>query len=270
MNAFPFFFTSCQISLFYIKPQLLACISAPAVCCQISLFYIKPQLMALLEIRLLVVKYHFSTSNHNTHQESKEKGHVVKYHFSTSNHNYNGMVKSCDTLSNITFLHQTTTLKVIVSISRSCQISLFYIKPQLVGLCLLNHDCCQISLFYIKPQLNQGDDDLESGCQISLFYIKPQHEHSCFSFLIVVKYHFSTSNHNQSHGRRLFVLLSNITFLHQTTTTERRINNNWSLSNITFLHQTTTRCRTTWIMRSLSNITFLHQTTTGFIRKPRN
>ena len=100
--------------------------------CQISLFYIKPQLQKFHFGYFLVVKYLFSTSNHNvigvdaaygavvkylfsTSNHNVVHGHgygqyVVKYLFSTSNHNFDSMTKKYYELSNISFLHQTTTL----------------------------------------------------------------------------------------------------------------------------------------------------------------
>ena len=57
---------------------------------------------------------------------------------------------------------------------------------------------------------------------------------------IVVKYHFSTSNHNSEDIPRYNLKLLNITFLHQTTTNFFCQNIGGLLSNITFLHQTTT------------------------------
>ena len=99
-----------------------------------------------------IVKYHFSTSNHNPIFVDIDLRSVVKYHFSTSNHNLKGAVLVWVPLSNITFLHQTTTQSINKQIYEYCQISLFYIKPQRSNgiSCLLTD--CQISLFYIKPQ----------------------------------------------------------------------------------------------------------------------
>ena len=122
---------NCQISLFYIKPQPSVANPTWMPNCQISLFYIKPQQQWTEGNFSLIVKYHFSTSNHNVIVKEFFRGTIVKYHFSTSNHN----------------------------------------------------------LLY--------------GCAV-----RP----------LIVKYHFSTSNHNRINIPPYTSLLSNITFLHQTTT----------------------------------------------------
>ena len=120
--------------------------------CQISLFYIKPQLVNLVSPLPPVVKYLFSTSNHN------------------------GVSAAicAKVLSNISFLHQTTTRACDGFLSRGCQISLFYIKPQRRWVFGRSERRCQISLFYIKPQLSWSLCHQQACCQISLFYIKPQ------------------------------------------------------------------------------------------------
>ena len=143
-------------------------------CCQISFFYIKPQLIKFKTYQVVVVKYHFSTSNHNELNLGIE----------------------IDALSNIIFLHQTTTRGGNANNGGRCQISFFYIKPQHLFNNFKNICCCQISFFYIKPQLTANEYLFVRGCQISFFYIKPQLSLLVNSSLIVVKYHFSTSNHN--------------------------------------------------------------------------
>ena len=100
-------------------------------------------------------------------------------------------------LSNISFLHQTTTWHRHRASSPRCQISLFYIKPQRHKNLHVDACCCQISLFYIKPQPKKAKEWSTRGCQISLFYIKPQLVCRVHPFQRVVKYLFSTSNHNQ-------------------------------------------------------------------------
>ena len=121
-------------------------------------------------------------------------------------------------LSNISFLHQTTTQCCPLKSDRGCQISLFYIKPQpsspvstpaagcQISLFYIKPqhtpyvarfiERCQISLFYIKPQHRRHSPSSRIGCQISLFYIKPQLVWEGNAIQGVVKYLFSTSNHN--------------------------------------------------------------------------
>ena len=124
-----------------------------------------------------------------------------------------------------------------------CFISLFYIKPQLVGLLLPLLQDCFISLFYIKPQQVILDDSAGFNCFISLFYIKPQPEIPWWSNFVIALYLFSTSNHNllptgssglaialylfSTSNHNLFSVCAEpcrllyISFLHQTTTALR-------------------------------------------------
>ena len=83
--------------------------SFTASSCQISLFYIKPQQKHFHLFCNSVVKYLFSTSNHNKHKSHHRTKLVVKYLFSTSNHNKLLVLQKHLKLSNISFLHQTTT-----------------------------------------------------------------------------------------------------------------------------------------------------------------
>ena len=121
--------------------------------CQISSFYIKPQQTNLTSRMRVVVKYRLSTSNHNPRGTAGGSPYVVKYRLSTSNHNVKSVaVKTCPVvkyrlstsnhnsssviaanllLSNIVFLHQTTTSTGGHCVRWRCQISSFYIKPQL-------------------------------------------------------------------------------------------------------------------------------------------
>ena len=55
---------------------------------------------------------------------------------------------------------------------------------------------CIISLFYIKPQLKYETEDGQVCCIISLFYIKPQRSNSRKISIRVALYRYSTSNHN--------------------------------------------------------------------------
>ena len=74
----------------------------------------------------------------------------------------------------IEILHQTTTLRCVISMASSCILSKFYIKPQL---CDVPYWC-------------------DLSCILSKFYIKPQQCAPGIHFFIVVSYRNSTSNHN--------------------------------------------------------------------------
>ena len=120
----------CQISSFYIKPQpnTYSCVIHSVVKYRLSTSNHNHILCLLL--LFLVVKYRLSTSNHNNSLKSSSNTSVVKYRLSTSNHNFTVVKIVVKMLSNIVFLHQTTTSSSLGSHQRSCQISSFYIKPQ--------------------------------------------------------------------------------------------------------------------------------------------
>ena len=99
---------------------------------------------------------------------------VVKYLFSTSNHNIKPAHDNTPLLSNTSFLHQTTTNENLCFYTAMLSNTSFLHQTTTVVTLLLFYICCQIPLFYIKPQRL-----LESS-----------------NFAVVVKYLFSTSNHN--------------------------------------------------------------------------
>ena len=121
---------------------------------------------------------------------------IVFYLFSTSNHNRNPKEEYHLILSFISFLHQTTTPRGYPHVIQHCLLSLFYIKPQRVPVSPITRLNCLLSLFYIKPQ---PVDPLTLASSI-VFYL------------------FSTSNHNGEGRQTRYVVLSFISFLHQTTT----------------------------------------------------
>ena len=143
----------CILSKFYIKPQLLASKVDNNRGCILSKFYIKPQLLyeLILEMNVVsyrnstsnhnlqpilysldkVVSYRNSTSNHNGDADLHHSGRVVSYRNSTSNHNWAPSNTHLLTLYLIEILHQTTTLGLIWTTTKSCILSKFYIKPQL-------------------------------------------------------------------------------------------------------------------------------------------
>ncbi len=121
--------------------------------CQISFFYTKPQLDLEYKELNMVVKYPFSTPNHNVGNFFKNAGGVVKYPFSTPNHNV-------------------------------------------------------------------GDITLTDSQVVKYPFSTPNHNpYSSYIYnLGVVKYPFSTPNHNDGNDTGIKEQLSNILFLHQTST----------------------------------------------------
>ena len=80
-----------------------------------------------------VVSYRNSTSNHNSFGDFHHFRFVVSYRNSTSNHNILILRSVSIMLYLIEILHQTTTIRNIYQIGKSCILSKFYIKPQLGG-----------------------------------------------------------------------------------------------------------------------------------------
>ena len=143
---------------------------------------------------------------------------VVKYLFSTSNHNCEYELAVVEQLSNIFFLHQTTT-KNASGMRMQMLSNIFFLHQTTTSPKFSKTQiCCQISFFYIKPQPTVATVLHVSRCQISFFYIKPQLKADSTVSTDVVKYLFSTSNHNLLAMLEILVVLSNIFFLHQTTT----------------------------------------------------
>ena len=78
-----------------------------------------------------IVLHLFSTSNHNMGSARSWYRVIVLHLFSTSNHNRKNTCCFSLLLSYISFLHQTTTVVIVVGFYFYCLTSLFYIKPQL-------------------------------------------------------------------------------------------------------------------------------------------
>ena len=122
--------SSCILSKFYIKPQLISSIIAALASCILSKFYIKPQHACSCFRFFRVVSYRNSTSNHNCTADS-----YLAYW-----------------LYLIEILHQTTTQAMVILSLLCCILSKFYIKPQQQEARKKVANGCILSKFYIKPQ----------------------------------------------------------------------------------------------------------------------
>ena len=93
--------------------------------CISSLFYIKPQPFPCDTQHLIVVYLLFSTSNHNLDDDTPLYQRVVYLLFSTSNHNslHSASVKLL--LYIFSFLHQTTTIEIVMPQSQELYIFSF-------------------------------------------------------------------------------------------------------------------------------------------------
>ena len=139
----------------------------------------------------------------------------------------------------VLFLHQTTTLCLILKIIIRCISYYSYIKPQPTcrEVCFFvvvyrtiptsNHNDTTIikhsGVLYIVLFLHQTTtsslcNQVQGGCISYYSYIKPQLFPRWFRILKVVYRTIPTSNHNCSTSLSLFIRLYIVLFLHQTTT----------------------------------------------------
>ena len=276
---------SCILSKFYIKPQLAAVSPWAENGCILSKFYIKPQLIRIFIVKLFVVSYRNSTSNHNeanntlfrvfvvsyrnsTSNHNAEPiifnlAHVVSYRNSTSNHNSGVGVNATMSLYLIEILHQTTTpVTAIRSLLKLYLIEILHQTTTIISTLSIT-----ISLYLIEilhQTTTQGWTVRNASCCIlSKFYIKPQRWFRFNDWRQVVSYRNSTSNHNSSFSGKLRSTLYLIEILHQTTTKQIMRFSASSLYLIEILHQTTTKSSIFWQEESLYLIEILHQTTTA-------
>ena len=193
--------TTPNSALLYLIEILHQTTTIHAICrikksCILSKFYIKPQLSRNQSLRVTVVSYRNSTSNHNSSEVVFDEVVVVSYRNSTSNHNSSETIIVTRRLYLIEILHQTTTFGYSSILERCCILSKFYIKPQHLTLIGKNNLSCILSKFYIKPQLR---DWLRYVCTV-VSYRNSTSNHNGGSrysdWLEVVSYRNSTSNHN--------------------------------------------------------------------------
>ena len=118
----------------------------------------------------------------------------------------------------ISFLHQTTTLWLMLRYIMRLLLISFLHQTTTAGWRSLRPSYCFLSHFYIKPQLSQFPYPFTDDCFLSHFYIKPQPERRFPLLSAIASYLISTSNHNlpKRYHRCSGLLL--ISFLHQTTT----------------------------------------------------
>ena len=137
--------SSSYISFLYIKPQQEKIKSALGLSCIISFLYIKPQLPSKWPIRIRVVLYRFSTSNHNQvglNQSQIQLYYIVSLHQTTTTDVFS---QSTWSLYYIVSLHQTTTARGLTGKLTGLYyiVSLHQTTTVPDGLCLL------LMLYYI-------------------------------------------------------------------------------------------------------------------------
>ena len=143
-----------------------------------------------------VVYLQFSTSNHNSPIINTFPFIVVYLQFSTSNHNCISGYTIMQWLYIFSFLHQTTTWKLVEYLLNRCISLVFYIKPQLQW---RRHQKGRVVyLQFSTSNHNIGLTVTEDTRVVYLQFSTSNHNSVCCrqSKLCVVYLQFSTSNHN--------------------------------------------------------------------------
>ena len=191
-----------------------------SLCCLSSCSYIKPQLDLLIQKDSAVVYHLVPTSNHNRWRRYALLEGVVYHLVPTSNHNFREQAVGHRALFIILFLHQTTTLWVLLPPWLLLFIILFlhqtttsrWVKKVsgLLFIILFLHQTTTLATVLL----------MVIGCLSSCSYIKPQLQERGGQSDSVVYHLVPTSNHNGAEAvlgeLGLFIIL----FLHQTTTME--------------------------------------------------
>ena len=99
--------------------------------CYISCFYIKPQQQCRRVRYRCVATFLVSTSNRNIEVGAQAGADVATFLVSTSNRNCLTFLNYTAKLLHFLFLHQTATVALCPILPVGCYISCFYIKPQL-------------------------------------------------------------------------------------------------------------------------------------------
>ena len=231
--------------------------------CFLSRIYIKPQ-HAVLSFRWLL---------------------VVSYLVSTSNHNNRGNYHCWKSLFLISYLHQTTTLRVFPNLG----IWLFLISylhqtttntpiiSRIIKLFLISylhqtttnwwkyfcHSSCFLSRIYIKPQPHDDETLTNNCCFLSRIYIKPQPHNYNDKGRSVVSYLVSTSNHNRRMARRVWTNV--VSYLVSTSNHNGCARPSATSRVVSYLVSTSNHNRNPSILLApmLFLISYLHQTTTA-------
>ena len=265
--AFADTFGSCFLSRIYIKPQPLVGVNRIPCCCFLSRIYIKPQPYLCLSLRVLVVSYLVSTSNHNNELVGKFNALVVSYLVSTSNHN------EC-------WLWMETNLVVSYLVSTSN-----HNAPNA-------HPQAAEVVSYLVSTSNHNQS-VAVPLAVGLFLISYLHQtttilvlYRIVDKLFLISYLHQTTT--QGCGAGAVCTLFLISYLHQTTTywllmfhhrgcflsriyikPQRACSKHTSACVVSYLVSTSNHNRTLTLafIGQLFLISYLHQTTTGTFRK---
>ena len=149
-----------------------------------------------IQLKLTVVSYRNSTSNHNFETLQLDALAVVSYRNSTSNHNSSLISSAFVLLYLIEILHQTTTIVAKSELLSRCILSKFYIKPQPSSLLLF----CLLVVSYRNSTSNHNSAFAIESATPVVSYRNSTSNHNTSTLrsvsIIVVSYRNSTSNHN--------------------------------------------------------------------------
>ena len=191
---------TCECQLYLIEIPHQTTTSTQSECkdkgCILSKFHIKPQLQVvhcLQSCRCILSKFHIKPQRSETLSRAQE---VVSYRNSTSNHNFAPSFAHASGLYLIEIPHQTTTNLCIVTLSLSCILSKFHIKPQ---------RCCgkAASTAVVSYRNSTSNHNSRSACcgprAVVSYRNSTSNHNSCLCIseeTAVVSYRNSTSNHN--------------------------------------------------------------------------
>ncbi len=230
--------------------------------CILSKFYIKPQPAVANIASANVVSYRNSTSNHNHDRNVyvDVQLYLIEILHQTTTLPYDGILR--DGLYLIEILHQTTTLDD--AITKDLELYLIEILHQTTTWMPTQTKVWALYLIEILHQTTtiRANIAFNLRCILSKFYIKPQLINCSFSYIIVVSYRNSTSNHNATLARLFIcrvVSYRNSTSNHNNAPIPK---DERLLYLIEILHQTTTRQPISFLRKKLYLIEILHQTTT--------
>ena len=173
--------SSCILSKFYIKPQLLPLFVALLVCCILSKFYIKPQPITpdyLSYKGCILSKFYIKPQPSTPTCDSRSSCILSKFYIKPQHMDASKGVVYVVSYRNSTSNHNRAPGSGFWSAG------------------------CILSKFYIKPQPILKSNITTKGCILSKFYIKPQLCLTLILIQMVVSYRNSTSNHNRHDGNR--------------------------------------------------------------------
>ena len=209
---------SCLSLDSYIKPQRQNSVSCACSSCLSLDSYIKPQHVVMQCVREAVVYLLIPTSNHNQAATEEEAKTLFISWFLHQTTTLVVVIVTLVVLFISWFLHQTTTFRLSLERKKCCLSLDSYIKPQLLLLPSLVAVCCLSLDSYIKPQLNYVPCNSFSVVYLLIPTSNHNRRRTRYVGWYVVYLLIPTSNHNLVNYITNDTLLFISWFLHQTTT----------------------------------------------------